>query len=434
MIIKELLDIISELNFWHKDQDAGIEREELNEILKIMDMPKIAVIILGVRRAGKTYLTRQILREKIKKIKKEQTLYVNFEDNRLEPYLNKNILDDIYETYRYYINKKNFAYLILDEIHNIEGWEKWVRIMLEKNENVKIIITGSGSRILTPKLASVLTGRKITYNLFPLSFKDFLKFKKINREHIIKKDRNSLLREYIEFGSIPLVVLTESNEQKKYFLGEVYNDIITKDIMFRYRLREESVLKKVSYFVINSFSKYVSIRKIRNSLKTIMNVSVSPSTLSYYLEYFEKSFLFIFLPIFSYKIKDQMQYPRKVYCIDTGLINAIIPKFSENIGNFYENIVAVELRRKNKEIYYWKNENGEVDFIVKDGLKIKELIQVCYDIKDEKTKKREIKSLIYASKELKCNNLMVITDDYGKEENIDNKRIKYITLWEWLLR
>jgi len=219
MIIKELLDIISELNFWHKDQDAGIEREELNEILKIMDMPKIAVIILGVRRAGKTYLTRQILREKIKKIKKEQTLYVNFEDNRLEPYLNKNILDDIYETYRYYINKKNFAYLILDEIHNIEGWEKWVRIMLEKNENVKIIITGSGSRILTPKLASVLTGRKITYNLFPLSFKDFLKFKKINREHIIKKDRNSLLREYIEFGSIPLVVLTESNEQKKYFLG-----------------------------------------------------------------------------------------------------------------------------------------------------------------------------------------------------------------------
>ena len=129
-----------------------------------------------------------------------------------------------------------------------------------------------------------------------------------------------------------------------------------------------------------------------------------------------------------------MQYPRKVYCIDTGLINAIIPKFSENIGNFYENIVAVELRRKNKEIYYWKNENGEVDFIVKDGLKIKELIQVCYDIKDEKTKKREIKSLMDASKELKCNNLIVITDDYGKEENIDNKRIKYITLWEWLLR
>src|SRR3989344_783832 len=434
MIIKELLDIISELNFWYKEQDAGIEREELNEILKMINMPKIAVIILGVRRAGKTYLTRQILREELKKIKREQTLYVNFEDNKLEPYLNKNILDDIYETYRYYINKNDFAYLILDEIHNVEGWEKWVRIMLEKNENVKIIITGSGSRILTPKLASVLTGRKITYNLFPLSFKDFLKFKKINREHIIKKDRNSLLREYIEFGSIPLVVLTESNEQKKYFLGEVYNDIITKDIMFRYRLREESVLKKVSYFVINSFSKYVSIRKIRNSLQTIMNVSVSPSTLSYYLEYFEKSFLFIFLPIFSYKIKDQMQYPRKVYCIDTGLINAIIPKFSENIGNFYENIVAVELRRKNKEIYYWKNENGEVDFIVKDGLKIKELIQVCYDIKDEKTKKREIKSLMDASKELKCNNLMVITDDYGKEENIDNKRIKYITLWEWLLR
>lgn len=435
MIIKELLDIIAELNFWYKEQDTGIERNELKEVMKIVNMSEITVIVLGLRRAGKTYLTKQILKKEInERIKREQTLYINFEDKKLEPYLNKDILDNIYETYRYYINKESFAYIVLDEVQNVEEWEKWIRMMIDKKEKVKIIATGSGSKLLTSKLTSVLTGRKITYNLFPLSFRDFLEFKKINKKYISKRDRDSLLMEYIEFGAIPLVVLSDLNEQKKYFLQEVYDDIITKDIMFRYRLREENILRKVSYLTINSFSKYVSIRKIRDSLKSIMNVSISPSTLSYYLEYFEKSFLFIFLPIFSYKIKDQMQYPKKAYCIDTGLINAIIPKFSENIGRLYENIVAIELKRRNKEIYYWKDKDDkEVDFVVKDGLKVKELIQVCYDIKDEKTKEREVKALIKASNELKCNDLIVVTEYHKNEEKIDSKKIKFISLWDWLL-
>ncbi|MCD6476751.1 MAG: ATP-binding protein, partial [Candidatus Aenigmarchaeota archaeon] len=335
-------------------------------------------------------------------------------------------------TYRYYINKKDFAYIVLDEVHKIEGWEKWVRIMLEKKEKVKIIITGSGSKILTPKLASVLTGRKVTYYLFPLSVKDFLKFKNINKKYFTKKEINSLLREYIEFGSIPLSVLAEKPEQKKYFLQEVYDDIITKDIMLKYKLREERILRKTAYFVINSFSKYISIRKLRNSLKTIMKINVSPTSLSYYLEYFEKSFLFIFLPIFSHNIKDQMQYPKKVYCIDTGIINSIIPRFSENIGRYYENVVALKLKRDKKEIYYWKNK-GEIDFVIKEGLKVKQLIQVCYNINKE-TKKHEIKALIEASKKLRCRNLLIITEDYESEEKINKKKIKFIPLWKWLLK
>lgn len=438
MITKELLDTVSELNFWYKEQDTGIEREELEEVMTLVDIKDTATIILGVRRVGKTILSKQILRKKLEKIKKEQTLYINFEDKKLEPFLNADILDNLYETYRYYINKDAFAYIILDEIHNVEGWEKWVRMMLEKKENIKIIITGSGSKILTPKLASTLTGRKITYNLFPLSLKGFLKFKGKEKKYLSKKEMNSLLREYVEFGAFPLVVFSEKPEQKKYFLQEVYDDIITKDIMFRYRLREENILRKVSYLTINNFSKYISIRKIRNSLKSIMKLNVSPSTLSYYLEYFEKSFLFIFLPISSYNIKNQMQYPKKVYCIDTGLINAIILKFEENIGRLYENIVAIELKRKNKEIYYWKSsQQEEVDFVVKEGLKAKQLIQVCYDVSDENTKQREIKALLKASKELKCENLLVITENYEAKEQASwfgiKRKVKFISLWKWLL-
>ena len=130
-----------------------------------------------------------------------------------------------------------------------------------------------------------------------------------------------------------------------------------------------------------------------------------------------------------------MQYPRKVYCIDTGIINALLPKFSENIGRFYENLVALDLKRKGKEVYYWKSsKHEEVDFVIKQGLKVKQLIQVCYDISDPDTKKREFKALLKASEELKCNNLLVITEDKEGIETIKKKKIKFIPLWKWLLQ
>lgn len=440
MIIKELLDVVADLNFWHRDQNAGIEREELGKAMNLVDMPDVCLFIHGVRRAGKTYLAKQILKSKIAAgLSKEQTLFVNFEDPKLEPYLNKDILDNLYETYRYYLNKENFAYLVFDELQKVESWEKWIRMMLEKNEAVKIIVTGSGSRLLTPERATALTGRKITHALLGLSFRDFLKFKRINPEpkYLTEKEAQSLLREYLEFGSFPLVTLAGNNDQKKYFLQEIYDDIITKDIISRYRLREEQALKKTAYLLVNGFSGLTSIRKIRNLLKNTMGLGISPSTLSNYLEYFENSFLFIFLPIFSYSVKDQMQYPKKCYCIDTGMINAIIPNFSENFGRLYENAVALELMRRHErtsEICYWKSKKQEeVDFVVKSGQNVAELVQVCYDLSNEATKYRETKSLIKASGELKSDNLLIINGNYESEENIDGKSVKFVPLWKWLL-
>lgn len=433
MINKELLDAIAGSNFWYKEQETGIEREELKEVLQLLDIKDTILIVAGVRRAGKTYLVKQILKRKLKEVKKEQTLYINFEDKRLEPYLNKEILDNVYESYRYYINKNELAYIVLDEVQNVEGWERWVRTMLESKEKVKIIVTGSGSKILTPKLASLLTGRKLTYILFPLSFRDFLKFRGATK-YLTKEETTTLLKEYLEFGAFPLVVLTEGVEQKRYFLQEIYDDIVTKDVLFRYRLREESALRKVAFLTFNSFTSYVSIRKIRNSLKNIMKMTISPSTLSYYLEYFESSFLLIFSSIFSYKIKEQMQYPKKVYGIDTGMINAVIPMFSENLGRLYENVVAVELKRrcKKENIYYWKDQKGEVDFVVANGLKPKQLIQVCYSLNEE-NRKRELGALTRALNEFKLKEGLVLTEDYEAEELIEGKKIKFLPLSKWLL-
>lgn len=433
MLKKELLDIVEIFNFWYKKQETGIEREELENVLKFAEDKKIALVIAGVRRAGKTFLSRQILEQALEKIKENQTLFVNFEDPSLEPYLNVESLQELYETYRYFLNKEDFAMIVFDEIHNVPKWEKWIRISMEKGENVKFIITGSSSKVSKGEMARVLTGRTINFFLLPLSFRDFLRFK----GHKLKKyesysSLSMLLNEYLEYGGFPSVVLAE--KEKNTYLKSLFDDIVVKDIIIKYRLRELDI-KKLAVLLANNFSSLVSVRKLRNLMQTIAKVKISPTSINKHLYYFEDSFLFFFLPIFSYKIKEVLQYPRKVYCVDTGLVNAVSLRFSENIGKVYENAVAIELvRRYGKEnLFYWKSQKEEVDFVIKEAMDVTQLIQVCYHFEELATKKRETIALIKASEELKCNNLIVITEDYEREEKIEHNKIKFVPLWKWLL-
>ena len=432
MIKKEIIDSISSTNLWGKKQDIGTERNVLKELDRLITKD-IILSITGIRRCGKTYLTKQILSNEIEKgIANGQTLYVNFEDPSFELYLNTTLLDDIYETYRYYLNKEEMAFIVLDEIQNVPKWEKWVRMMLEKKENVKLIITGSSSKLLSSELSTVLTGRTITFTLYPLSFKEFIKFKNF-KGFLNEKKALTLLEEYIEFGGFPQVVLNDSRDFKTRYLKEIFEGILTRDIVKRYKIKQEHTLRSLAMLLLNNFSSLVSVNKLKNLMFNITKRKLSPTTVNNYLKYFSDPFLFFFIPIFSYKIKDQIQYPKKAYCIDTGLINKVPYKFSHDKGKLYENIVAIELMKDN-EIFYWKNpQQEEVDFVVKQGIKIKQLIQVCYDIKNKETKKRELRALLKASEELKCRNLLVITEDKEGEEKIKGKKIKFIPLWRWLL-
>ncbi|MEW5897255.1 MAG: ATP-binding protein [Nanoarchaeota archaeon] len=431
---KELLEIIQDLNFWFKQQEGGIPREELNLALRLASDKRMALIIAGVRRAGKTFLARQLILQELKQIKPEQTLWINFEDPSLEPFLNVTSMQEIYQSYRYFINKEQFAYIVLDEIQNVLGWEKWVRIMMEKGENVKFIITGSSSKIFKSQIAEVLSGRTITFNLLPLSFRDFLKFK----NYIFKRQEtfsslNSLLYEYLEYGSFPLVVLSQ---EKNYYLKELFDDIILKDIILKHKLRETEV-KKLAVVILNNFASFISVKRLQSLMQSIAQTKISPTSINNYLYYFEEAFLFLFVPIFSYKIVEQSQYPRKVYSVDTGLVNAISLKLSQNLGRLYENVVAVSLwRRVGKEnLFYWKNAAGrEVDFVVKEGLKVKQLIQVCYSLSDKKTKEREIRSLLEAIEDFKLKEGTIITENYEDEKKIEGKKIRFIPLWKWLLQ
>lgn len=429
---KDLLDKVRALNFWHKEQETGLIREELSAVLKLADSVPLALIITGVRRSGKTFLARQILKEKLKTIKPEQTLFINFEEPALEPYLNTESLQELYETYRYFLNREQQAYLVLDEVQNVPRWEKWVRIMMEKNENVKFIITGSSSKIFKSDLARVLSGRTVTFSLFPLNFRNFLEFK----GHTLKKYESysslaNYFNEYLEYGGFPLIT---TSSEKNVPLKELFDDILVKDIILKYQLRELEI-KKLAVLLINNCAALTSVKRLQRSLEEIAKVKMSPTSINNYLHYFEDSFLFWFVPIYSYKIKEQLQYPRKGYCIDTGMINAVTIKFFENRGKLYENVVALALLRdRGKEnIFYWKNKAGhEVDFVVKEGLKIKELLQVCVTLTPE-VKVREERALLQAAEEFKVGGGTIITEDHEGQESKEGKKIKYIPLWKWLL-
>ncbi len=429
---KELLDKIQTLNFWFKEQETGFRRNELDEVLKFIEDTKTAIIITGIRRAGKTFLARQILKEKLKTIQPEQTLFINFEDPALEPYLNTNSLEELYQTYRYFLNKDKLMYLVLDEVQNIPKWEKWVWFMMDLGDKVKFIITGSSSKIFKGEYASTLSGRTITFNISSLDFTDFLRFK----GYSLKKNESysslsPLLHEFIEFGGFPLIVL---NNEKNSYLKQLFEDIILKDIILKYNLRELEI-KKLAVLMVNYFSSLISVRRMQRTMEEIAQTKISPTSINNYFYYLEDSYLFFMVPIFSYKIKEQMLYPKKVYCSDTGIINALTLKFSENIGRLYENLVAITLIKKagKENVCYWKDSQGhEIDFVVKENLSVSQLIQVSYKINDD-NKERELTSLIKAMDEFKLKKGTVITENYESQEKISGKTITFIPLWKWLL-
>ncbi len=412
-----------------------IPREiELEKYLGLK-VPKI-IVVTGFRRTGKTYLVFNLIKNLLKKKNREEVIYINFEDERIPNKIE--ILTDLLPTIKE-IFQHPPKIIFLDEIQNISDWSKWVRRIYDK-EKIKIFITGSSSKMSSREIPTELRGRCLEVKVFPLSFREFLIFKKININFSSipyseneKIKLNKALNEYLLYGGMPEVVLSEK-EKKFEILQQYYKTVIRRDIIERFKIKNEEGLKSLLLLLLNSTS--YSISKLYNTLKSL-NYKIGKTTLCRYVSYIENSYFSESVPIFSYKIKDQLQYPRKVYFVDNGFINALSTKFSKNLGRLYENLVFNELKRRvdsDTGIFYWKDGRGkEVDFVIKEGLKIKKLIQVSYNLDSFETKQREMKNLLKASKELKCKELLIITEDYEKEEKIGGQKIIYQPLWKWLL-
>jgi len=437
-----ILEILLDWNFWKKEQKVGKERREyLEKIIKLLKTNMI-ISIIGVRRAGKSTLIRQVIKKLLEsgEYRKEETLIVNFEDERFVDF-NLNLLDKIWNVYISNLNPKKEPIICLDEIHKVKGWERWVRTLHELGK-AKIIISGSTSQLSKGELSTLLTGRHLDIFVFPLSFKEFLEFKEVKIEDkldLISKRTKIInyLREYLKFGGFPEVVITEEEDIKKQILQTYFEDIIKRDIVEKYKIRKVEKLKVLAKFYLTNISSPITF----NSLKEFLKMSTDTiESFSYYLE--EASLIF-FLYLFHPSLKKQEKAPRKVYCIDNGLSNVIGFRISENIGKLMENTVAIELLRKkqdkNWEIYYWReygrSEGKEIDFLVKEGLNIKQLIQVTYSSNKDEIEQREIKSLLKAYDLFKESNpeLIVITWDYEDILRIDNREIRFIPLWKWLL-
>jgi predicted AAA+ superfamily ATPase len=435
---EEILRILLDWNFWKKNLESGIERNEyVDKALRFLQ-PNMIVSLIGVRRSGKSVLMRQIAKKLMESgiANKNEILIVNFEDKRIVE-RDLKLIDDFFNAYMEEMRPLRKPIVFLDEITKIPRWEKWVRTMHELNK-AKILISGSTSQLTKGELATLLTGRHIDIIVFPLSFNEFLQFKNIQikdkLEALAKESEiKALLREYIRFGGFPEVVLTKDEEVKRTILLTYFDDIIEKDVVERYKIRKTEKLKMLAKFYLSNISSPTTF----SSLEQFLNMnSVTIEKFSYLLE---EAFLIFFAKIFHPSVKKQEKVARKVYCIDVGLSNAIGFKIEESIGKLMENVVAIELKRRIPllEIYYWreyrKAEGKEVDFVVRENFSVKQLIQVTYASNRNEVEKREIEALIKASGLLKCDDLLFITWDYEDVVEISDKKIKFVPLWKWLL-
>ncbi|RLI94663.1 MAG: ATP-binding protein [Candidatus Altiarchaeales archaeon] len=390
-----------------------------------------AITLIGPRRSGKTYLMFLLIKKLIEQTR--NVIYLNFESPELktaEPNDLSTFLDVYFSIYPERVREK--SYFFLDEIQNVEGWESFVRSLLDKGNSV--YVSGSSSKLLSKEIATQLRGRSINFEIFPLTFKEFLGFKNeffdltsLSTQQLsqIKK----YTHEFINFGAYPEVVLTESKRLKEKILDEMVEVTIQRDVMERYKIRNEKSLRILFKALVNS--REFSVHSFYNFLKSI-GIRISKNTIYFYLQILEDSLVVYPLKKFSLSYKGEEQSIPKIYMVDNGILRAY---GIDNESKLLENLVFTELLKRYgfKNLRYLKINQKEVDFVVMDRKKVKQLIQVCYDVEDFSTKNRELRALIKAGEELKCRNLKVITWDYEAREEFKNRKVEFTPLWRWLL-
>jgi len=426
-------------NFKEKSLPKLVDRE----ITAKRPTVKKVISVIGPRRAGKTYFIYNIIKDlMLEGIPKDRMTYINLEDERLLPLDIKDM--DLYLRTYYEIhpeNKEKEVHLFLDEVQNVDGWETFVRRVMD-SYNIQVYITGSSSKLLSKEIATSLRGRSLSYTILPFSFTEYLKAIGFEiKEFLSTSDKDimgSTMSNFLTHGSFPEIALEKDNELKQKIIKEYVEVMLLQDIIERHNIKNTKLLKILFDGIISSTSSTFSIHRFFNFLKS-QRMKIGKNTLYQYVQYLQDAYSIILLRSFDYSYKKVEQSLPKVYPIDPGFVLTHSTRFSSDIGKTMENVVAVELfRRKtqlsNQEIYYWKEQNQkEVDFVIKENLMISKLIQVCYNIDDFKTYKREIDGLLKASDELKCDNLFVITWDNDEIIKERGKEIKYISLWKWLI-
>ncbi len=389
-----------------------------NLTVTISDSTLIKVII-GPRRSGKSFLAMHIIG------RKSSCGYVNFDDER---FIGIENYDDVIAAIDAIYDKPK--YLLLDEIQNLPNWELLVNRL--QRQGYQLYVTGSNAHLLSSELATHLTGRHLPIILFPFSFAEYLS--SIDTE-LTQPELKESLRTYVKQGGMPEPMF--QNLDRVSYLRTLWDSIIYKDIVKRHRIRSVIGIEDLAGYLLANIASEYSFTRLTEVTKCR-----SVHTVQKYLSHLEEAFLFFSLQRFSVKFREQTRANRKIYCIDNGFVTARGFQFVDNTSALFENSVAVMLRKRQLEgafeLYFWKgSRNEEVDFVIKEGNRVTQLIQVCWDMKKEGTRNREIRALIQASQALLCDNLIVITAATDSENVVEwygtQRKIKLISFRKFVL-
>ncbi len=433
---KELFGILNEYNYWNRDiEEDFVERNfYVDQLEKILSGRGIAVI-QGPRRSGKTVLMKLLIRRLIERDPENRmrTLYVNLEDFRFSGDMEPNLLQDMIDTFRSHIRFEGTIHFFLDEIQNIPDFERFLRTKYDTDREIKFIISGSNSSLLSKELGTLLTGRTATLRLYPFSFTEYLKYNdidlKVSTYHKMELNRDRIVHfyeKYKKFGGIPEFFGIDDPYSR---LREYVENILFRDIAERFDVRNFRLLKELTNFLILNSSNRFSSNRLSGDL------SVSRITINEYVSYLEQAFLIFIVQRYSRSMKKRMRGSSKVYTLDSGIFNSLRLRTSEDIGRMLENIVLVHLLRSGNEVYYHSDAEShqECDFIVKRGLEITDAIQVSQRIDDKRTFKRELSGLISALKEYELEEGLMLTENEYRDLEVEGSRIKIRPIWYWLL-
>lgn len=410
IVLLQKRELESRLQETYVDRKIPIPWDLENDLIKV---------ITGPRRAGKSFYGIHLIQQT------GSYGYINFDDERLAAV----------EDYDEIISAVNSVYghpryLFFDEIQNLPRWEIFVNRL--QRQSFRLLITGSNANLLSSELATHLTGRHVSFVLFPFSFGEALAASAGERTGT---EKMAALETYAEQGGYPEPLL--KNIDRRDYLRTLLQSTLYKDIVKRFKVRSVQGIEDLTLYLMSNIAREYSF----NALSGVTKCR-SVHTIDKYIRYLQEAYLVFSLPRFSFKVKNQAGYNKKIYCTDNGLAVSAGFRFSEDKGALYENLVAVALRKEEMagriSLFYWRSpQNEEVDFIIKEGLHVTRLIQVCSDIANPKTLKREMRALIKASQELHCDDLLLLNDRVDRTETFrwqDAERpIRLMPLWQWLL-
>jgi len=411
METSQLEDIVNDQSSVFLLKDLGFERQ-IN--FKKYATSKQITVILGIRRSGKSTLLKQF------SLKLPNFYYINFDDERL---INFSVHDFNNLTI---IWKKKFdsKYILVDEIQNVANWERFARRM--HDEGYKLFITGSNAKLLSSELSTHLTGRYQKIELFPFSFSELVEYGRIGTlsslTSVVKAKILKLFDEYLLHGGFPEYIKYKDSE----YLKRTYEDIIYRDIITRFGIKEVKSFRKLTNYIFTNFAKEASY----NTLKNILGIKTTMSVRNY-VGFLEESYLVFELFKYDFSLKKQYISDKKLYVIDNGMRNATAFYVSADRGRLLENLVYIELKRRGKNLYYFKDKS-ECDFLIQEKNNIVQAIQVTQKI-DQTNEKREFKGLMNAFDRLNIKNGLILTENQNKIQTVNSRKIIIKPIWQWLL-